>query len=183
MNSGHCLKMFRKNRNITQRELAEKLAVSPKSVSAWETGKVSMSLSIIKRLFNAYDITLEEFFDVNNEVGTFTAGVCPICGNGIFSYKKVKFLCCGEEFKEYPEITRGIPKTVIEKFDDKFRVCVDHEQVKSDYISYIVYEWNGGFDVVRLKITDKPEAVFLHKGDGRIFLYSTGKGKIFIDYK
>ena len=50
----------RKSKKITQLELAEKLGVSDKSVSKWETGKCMPDLSLFKPLCNELNITINE---------------------------------------------------------------------------------------------------------------------------
>lgn len=52
----------RKNINLTQAGLAEKLGVSDKSVSKWENGKCLPDVSLYKELCNILGITLNEFF-------------------------------------------------------------------------------------------------------------------------
>ncbi len=51
----------RKNRKITQSELAEKLGVTDRSVSNWENGKNMPDLSLFKPLCNELNITINEF--------------------------------------------------------------------------------------------------------------------------
>ena len=50
----------RKSKKLTQLELAEKLGVSDKSVSKWETGKCMPDLSLFKPLCNELNITINE---------------------------------------------------------------------------------------------------------------------------
>ena len=50
----------RKNKKLTQLELADKLGVSDKSVSKWETGKCMPDLSLFKPLCEELNITINE---------------------------------------------------------------------------------------------------------------------------
>ena len=50
----------RKSKKLTQLELAEKLGVSDKSVSKWETGKCMPDLSLFKPLCEELNITINE---------------------------------------------------------------------------------------------------------------------------
>ena len=52
----------RKDKKITQVELADKLGVTDKSVSKWENGKCLPDVSLYKDLCNILGITLNEFF-------------------------------------------------------------------------------------------------------------------------
>ena len=53
----------RKEKNFTQAHLAEKLGISNKSISKWETGKCMPDYSIIQSLCKELDITVSELMD------------------------------------------------------------------------------------------------------------------------
>ena len=57
---GKFIAKCRKDKNITQEQLAEKLGVSNKSVSRWENGKNMPDYSILKELCNTLDIDVNE---------------------------------------------------------------------------------------------------------------------------
>lgn len=53
----------RKEKNLTQEQLAEKLSVSNKTVSKWETGKCMPDYSVMKNLCEELSITVAELMD------------------------------------------------------------------------------------------------------------------------
>ena len=53
----------RKEKNLTQEQLAEKLGVSNKTVSKWETGKCMPDYSVVKALCDELEITVAELMD------------------------------------------------------------------------------------------------------------------------
>ena len=53
----------RKEQNLTQEQLAERLGVSNKTVSKWENGKCMPDYSIIQKLCGALHVTLPELMD------------------------------------------------------------------------------------------------------------------------
>lgn len=53
----------RKERNLTQEQLAERLGVSNKTISKWETGKCMPDYSIIRPLCQELNITVAELLD------------------------------------------------------------------------------------------------------------------------
>lgn len=57
---GKFIAKLRKDKNITQEELAEKLLVSSKSVSRWENGRNMPDLSLLKPLCEIFDISINE---------------------------------------------------------------------------------------------------------------------------
>lgn len=59
---GRLIAELRKEKKLTQAELALKLGVSDKSVSKWENGKCLPDVSLYKDLCNILGISLNEFF-------------------------------------------------------------------------------------------------------------------------
>ena len=53
----------RKEKNLTQEQLAEKLGVSNKTVSKWETGKSMPDYSVVKILCEELGVTVAELMD------------------------------------------------------------------------------------------------------------------------
>ena len=61
--TGKFISQKRKEKNLTQEQLAEKLGVSNKTVSKWETGKCMPDYSVIKALCAELEITVAELMD------------------------------------------------------------------------------------------------------------------------
>ena len=61
--TGKFIALKRKQKNLTQEQLAEKLGVSNKTISKWETGKCMPDYSIIKRLCEELEVTVAELMD------------------------------------------------------------------------------------------------------------------------
>ena len=59
---GRLIAECRKNKNMTQAELAEKLNITDRAISKWETGKGMPDSSIMLELCNELDITVNELF-------------------------------------------------------------------------------------------------------------------------
>ena len=57
----------RKQNNLTQRELAEKLNVSDKVISKWETGKSLPDVETMLRLSKALGVSISELYDCIDE--------------------------------------------------------------------------------------------------------------------
>lgn len=60
---GKFIAQKRKEKNLTQEQLAEKLGVSNKTVSKWECGKCMPDYSIVKSLCQELGITVSELMD------------------------------------------------------------------------------------------------------------------------
>lgn len=60
---GEFLKQNRKNKNLTQAQLAEILGVSGRTISRWETGTNMPDLSILIQLADYYDVEVKDILD------------------------------------------------------------------------------------------------------------------------
>lgn len=63
---GKFISISRKNKNLTQEQLAEKLGVSINAVSKWERGLNLPDVSLMKELCDILNITLNELFEGKN---------------------------------------------------------------------------------------------------------------------
>jgi len=55
------LKKYRKQENLTQKQLALKLNVSDKTISSWETGRTYPDISLLINLSSVLNVSLDEF--------------------------------------------------------------------------------------------------------------------------
>ena len=60
------IKIYRKMKKLTQKELAEKLDVTHSSVSSWELGKNSIDMEMLNRICKVLGVTTAEIYAENN---------------------------------------------------------------------------------------------------------------------
>ena len=60
---GSFLKELRKDKGITQEQFAEKLGVSSRTISRWETGSNMPDLDILIQIADYYDVEIREILD------------------------------------------------------------------------------------------------------------------------
>ena len=63
MKTGAYLKELRKEKNLTQEQIAEKFGVSQRSVSRWENGYTMPDISVLIELADYYDVDLREILN------------------------------------------------------------------------------------------------------------------------
>ena len=61
--TGQFLKTLRKEKNITQENLAETLNVSTRTISRWETGRNMPDISLLVELSEFYQVSIAEIID------------------------------------------------------------------------------------------------------------------------
>ena len=97
------IKQLREKRNLTQAELAERIGVSSKTVSKWETAKGLPDISLLQPLAQALNISVIELMNgehiINKNISANMLRskfhVCPLCGNIIHSTGNSLISCCG----------------------------------------------------------------------------------------
>ena len=87
--TGQTIKRLREAKNMTQAELADRIGVSSKAVSKWETSKGLPDISLMEPLSRALGVSVVELMSgvtVSNK--NLSANllrtqfyVCPVCGN------------------------------------------------------------------------------------------------------
>ena len=101
--TGPVIRRLREARGLTQAELADKVGVSSKAVSKWETAKGLPDISLLQPLAGALGVSVIELMSgapiVNRNVSCNLMRsklyVCPICGNVIHCAGDTVISCCG----------------------------------------------------------------------------------------
>lgn len=141
--TGETIKAMREKKGITQAELSEKLGVSSKTVSKWETAKGLPDITLIEPLAKALSVSVMELMSGNTVINKNISSnilrskfyVCPICHNIIRTMGDAVISCCGitlppleaEETDRKHEIT-------IEQVEDEYFVSVNHDMTKSFFV-------------------------------------------------
>ena len=157
--TGAVIRKLRENKNMTQEELAEKVFVSSKAVSKWETGQGFPDISLIEPLAQALGISVIELLsgeDIKNcnRASNMLRGkfyVCPVCGNVIHATGESVVSCCGITLPPLePEASEGEHTITVETVEDEYYVTVDHEMTKDHYISFLAAVSDQGIQIVKL---------------------------------
>ena len=68
---GKLIQNLRREKKLTQQELADKLGVSPKTISKWETGNGLPDISLLKKVSEIFNITILLFFLALSPIGWY----------------------------------------------------------------------------------------------------------------
>ena len=167
--TGAVIRRLREDKNMTQEELAEKLLVSDKAVSKWETGRGLPDVSLLQPLAEALGISVIELFSgdlirnrnrsANMEKTVFY--VCPVCGNVIRSSGEAVVSCCGITLPPLEaEAPDGEHPVKIGIAEDEYYVSVDHPMTKDHYISFLAAVSGQRIQLVKLYPEGNAEARF-----------------------
>lgn len=167
--TGTMIKRLREDGKMTQQELAEKIGVSDKAISKWETGRGYPDITLIEALADILGVSVIELFsgeDVTNTNRTFNMKrlkihVCPICGNIIQSTGEAVISCCGIVLPALDtEPEEEDHRLCIERVEDEYYVSINHEMSKTHYISFILAIQDDGCELKKLYPEGNAEARF-----------------------
>lgn len=66
--TGAVIKRLREEKNMTQQQLADKLSVSAKTISKWETAKGYPDITLLESIANALSVSVTELISGNTIV-------------------------------------------------------------------------------------------------------------------
>ena len=167
--TGTMIKRLREGRKMTQHQLAEKMSVSDKAISKWETGRGYPDISLIEPLSAALGVSIIELFSGEDVTNTNRAcnmlrmklHVCPICGNVIQITGEAVISCCGivlPALEAEPE--DNAHRMRVERVEDEYYVSIPHEMSKAHHISFILAAKDDGSEIKKLYPEGSAEARF-----------------------
>lgn len=183
--TGAVIRKLRERKNMTQEELADKVFVSSKAVSKWETGQGFPDISLLEPLAKALDISVIELLsgeDIRNlnRSSNMVKGkfyVCPVCGNVISTTGEAVVSCCGitlPPLDAEPEDGEHVIKTEI--VEDEYYVSVSNPMTKDHYISFLAAVSDHGVQFVKLYPEGNAEARFKNNRIRKLYAYCNRHG-------
>ena len=188
--TGAVIKRLREERNMTQLQLAEKLAVSAKTVSKWETAKGYPDITLLEPLADVLRVSVTELISGNTVTNSNVSAnmlrshfyVCPVCGNIIHSMGETVIQCHGLQLQpEEAEETDENHKIFIEQVENEYYVQIEHDMSKQHYISFIAAVSVDKIQMVKLYPQGNAEARFKMSGVKKIYFYCNRSGLFSLD--
>ena len=183
--TGGAIKALREQRNLTQAELADKIGVSSKTVSKWETAKGLPDITLLQPLAAALGVSVIELMNGEPIANQNVSGnmlrskfyVCPLCGNIIHTTGAALVGCCGITLPaleaEEPDEDHGV---TVEHVEDEHFITVPHPMTKGHYISFIASVTSDRLQMVKLYPEGNPETRLQLRGRGYLYYYCNQHG-------
>lgn len=188
--TGAVIKELREKNNMTQLQLADRLGVSDKTISKWETAKGYPDITLLEPIAEAFSVSVTELLSGNAVYNSNVSAnvlkskfyICPICGNVIHSMGEAVINCHGILMTvAKPEETDENHKIFIEQIEDEYYVRIEHNMTKNHYISFIAAESSDRIQMVKLYPEGNAEARFKLSGVKKILFYCNRDGLFSID--
>jgi len=183
--TGTTIKQLREAREMTQAELGEKIGVSSKTVSKWETGKGLPDIGLLKPLAHTLGISVIELMNgqhiINQNIsanmlrGKFY--VCPICGNAIHALGNTVVSCCGITLPPLEAEDADDEHVVnIEAVEDEHFITIHHPMTKQHYISFVAFVTTDRLQMVKLYPEGNAQTRLQLRGMGYLYYYCNRHG-------
>ena len=182
---GVLISNLRKEKGMTQRELAEAMNLSDRTISKWERGMGCPDVSLLNVLSKILEVDIENILTGNlipNEkdrgnMSKIKFYVCPACENVLFGTGEADISCCGRKLAVLPvEAISDSHIMTISEVEDDFYITIDHEMTKTHYISFVAFIGYDRVLLVKLYPEQNAELRFLKIRGGKIYAYCNKHG-------
>ena len=179
------IKQLREKQNMTQAELAERIGVSSKTISKWETAKGLPDISLLQPLAQALNISVIELMNGEHIINRNLSAnmlrskfyVCPICGNILHSTGDSVISCCGVTLPALEAEEADEAHAVhVESVEDEHFVTISHPMTKQHSISFIAYVTSDRVQMVKLYPEGNAETRLQLRGFGMLYWYCNHHG-------
>jgi DNA-binding XRE family transcriptional regulator/desulfoferrodoxin (superoxide reductase-like protein) len=175
---GKLIFSLRKENRMTQKQLADAMNISDKTISKWERGLGCPDVSLLRELSEILDVNIERILLGNLEPNDADGGnmkkvkfyVCSNCGNTLTATGEAEVSCCGRKLVPLvPNLADEIHKLTVEEVENDFYVTFTHEMSKTHYISFIAYVTCDRALLIRLYPEQNGEVRFPKMYGGKIY--------------
>lgn len=137
---------LRKEQNMTQLQLAERMHISDRTVSKWERGAGCPDISLLSELSDIFHVDMEKLLMGELKERDVLAGnlkkmhfyVCPVCKNLITAMSKGDISCCGKKLEPLSlQKASEEEKLTVEVIENEYYVSSEHEMTREHFISFV----------------------------------------------
>ena len=183
--TGTTIKQLREAKRLTQAELGEKIGVSSKTVSKWETAKGLPDISLLQPLSQALGVSVielmngEQIANRNRSSNLLRAKfyVCPVCGNVLWGFGNAMVSCCGVTLPaleaEEPDDAHTL---TVETVEDEHCLRLPHPMTKEHCISFAAYVTTDRIQLVNFYPEGDAQTRMQLRGHGILYWYCNRHG-------
>ena len=183
--TGAAIRQLREKRGMTQAELADRIGVSSKTVSKWETARGLPDITLLQPLAQALGVCVIELMNgepiTNRNVSAnllrCRLHVCPICGNVIHALGDALVSCCGVTLPAL-EAEEGDDDHAIsiERVEGEHFITVQHPMTKEHFISFMAFVTCDRMQLVKFYPEGNAETRMQLRGRGYLYWYCNRHG-------
>lgn len=143
---GELIRIRRIEKALTQKQLADAMNISDKTISKWERGLGCPDVTLLPELAILLGMNIEEILTgdlkmnevVNGNMRKTQFYVCTECGNIITSTGEANLSCCGHKLEPLQRNKADdAHKLQVETIEDEWYVTTEHAMTKAHHIGFI----------------------------------------------
>ena len=183
--TGLLLRALRKEKSLTQQQLADALGVQAKTVSKWECGRGCPDLATLPMLARLLDVSAVALLKGDLDTHPKETGImkntkfyrCPDCGSIVTTTGNASVTCCGRTLTAL-EVQKAddCHGASVEDMDGEWYVSFPHEMTKEHFITFAAVLGYDRVLVVRLYPEQSGEVRLPRLPGGKIFLCCSRDG-------
>lgn len=185
--TGKMIADLRKEKNLTQQQIAEALGIENKTVSKWECGLGYPNLSLWPELSVILGVDMKQLMEGEITPNQPDSGnmnrlrfyVCPLCANVLFGTGSATIFCCGRKLEPaIPTESGDAPEVTVQEMDTDYYVTVNHPMTKDQYLLFGAYVKSDRIFFTRLYPEQSPSFRYPIMKGGKLYYYSTKWGLV-----
>lgn len=183
--TGELLSCLRKEKGMTQKQAAEWLQISDRTISKWERGMGLPDVSLWKGISALYGVEIEKILDGElQEKGKETGNMkrmkfycCEHCGNIFWSMGGGEISCCGRKLSPLQaKAAEDGHEIKVEEIEHEYYITFPHEMKKEHYISFAALVSWDRVTLVRLYPEQAAEVYLPRQRRGEVYYYCSEHG-------
>lgn len=182
---GKLILNLRKEKGMTQKELADVMNISDRTISKWERGIGCPDVSLLHELSNILCVNIEKILSGDLEPNNADGGnmkrikfyVCSTCGNILYCTGNSEISCCGRKLSPLIIQSEQSPHEIsVNVVEDDYYLTIQHEMTKQHYISFVAYVASDRVLFIKLYPEQNAEVRFHKMHGGEIYFYCSNHG-------
>lgn len=189
---GKLLYRLRTENHMTQRQVAEAMNLSDKTISKWERGLGCPDVSLLGELSELFGVNIANLLSGDLEPNQADGGnmkkikfyVCPDCGNVITGTGEAEISCCGRKLLPVSLNTADDNhQLTVEVIENDYYITFAHEMSKAHYLSFAAYVSSDRVLLIKMYPEQNPELRFPRMYRGMLYYYCSRHGLYAINTK
>ncbi|MTD31955.1 helix-turn-helix domain-containing protein [Planomicrobium sp. YIM 101495] len=182
---GDLIYRLRKEKGFTQKQLAEQLHLSDRTISKWERGQGYPDVSLLPSLSAVFGVNIENILDGELPANDFIGGnmkkanyfVCTTCHNIVLATGDVTLSCCGRKLEQL-EAKKATDdnKLLLTESDQEWFISSDHPMTKEHYISFLAFATGDQIQLIKQFPEWSLQSRIPKKKHGKLLWYDTKFG-------
>ena len=182
---GSIIRALRLEHNMTQKQLADKMNLSDKTISKWERGLGLPDISLIPELSGLLGIDVMNLLAGDMTPNNFVGGnmkntkyfVCPTCQNITLCTGEAEVSCCGKKLAAQTLIkAEESEKLSVRVIEDDWYITSEHPMDKDHYISFVALAAGDHIQIIKQYPEWNLNVRIPKRGHGMLVWYSTDYG-------